>query len=210
VVESVLERHGLRPVGETNFPGLGQGRSPAQWRTALRAGRVPWAAGDPEGVDQALARLPGQDTPRPEPIYRLAAFAATPVRPWLKEEIRRIGAFDELHIAVQRADGSRRRWLPIWVVCVGDQVYVRTWYRRDTGWFGQVLASRRAGIRVPGLEATVAVDDVGARPASLRAEVDAAYLAKYGHYGTSAVAPMVTDTAAATTLRLIPDAHGVG
>lgn len=76
LVASVLERYGLRPVGESSFPGLGQGRSPAQWRTAVRAGRVPWAVRDPQGVDQVLARLPDQDVPRPEPTYRLTAFAA--------------------------------------------------------------------------------------------------------------------------------------
>ena len=124
---------------------------------------------------------------------------------WLSDDLRRIGSADELEIAVQRADGTRRRWLPIWAVCVGEQVYVRTWYRRDTGWFAQVLDSRRAGIRVPGLAATVAVEDVGTGPAGLRAEIDTAYRAKYGHYGSSAVGPMVADAAAATTLRLSPE-----
>jgi hypothetical protein len=124
---------------------------------------------------------------------------------WLPDDIRRIGSADELEIAVKRADGSLRRWLPIWVVCVGDQVYVRTWYRQDTGWFAHALASRRAGIRVPGVEVAVAIEEIGAGPAELRAEVDAAYRTKYGHYGTSAVGPMVADAAAATTLLLTPE-----
>jgi hypothetical protein len=67
--------------------------------------------------------------------------------------------------------------VPIWVVSTGGQVYVRTWYRRETGWFGQVLASRRARIRVPG--------------------------AKYGRHGGTE--RMVTDEAAAATLRISPD-----
>jgi SAM-dependent methyltransferase len=78
LVASALEQRGLRPAGESTFPGIGQGRSPAQWRTAVRAGRVPWAASDSPAVDRVLARLPSQDTPRPEPIYRLAAFAVAP------------------------------------------------------------------------------------------------------------------------------------
>jgi SAM-dependent methyltransferase len=73
VAES-LARHGLRPVGEGAFPGIGQGRSPRRWREAVRAGRVPWARSDPDGVDRALAGLPGQDLVRPEPRYRIAAF----------------------------------------------------------------------------------------------------------------------------------------
>jgi len=91
------------------------------------------------------------------------------------------------------------------VVCVGQQVYVRTWYRRDNGWFGRVLDSRRARIRVPGLEVDVAVEDVGGDKAELRAAVDAAYRAKYERHGGTTVDRMETDEAAATTLQLIPD-----
>ena len=124
---------------------------------------------------------------------------------WTPDDLRRIGSADELRIAVKRADGTPRRGLPIWVVCAGEQVYVRTWYRRSTGWFAHVLESHRAGIRVPGLEADVAVEEVAAGPDQLRREVDAAYRAKYGRYGASTVENMVSDAAAATTLRLSPE-----
>ena len=121
---------------------------------------------------------------------------------WSSEELEWINAAGELDIAVQRADGSLRRWTPIWVVCVDRPAYVRTWYRRDTGWFGQALRSRRARIRVPGLEVNVAVEDVGEGAAERRASIDAAYTVKYGNSGSSS---MVTVTAAATTLRLTPE-----
>ena len=96
----------------------------------------------------------------------------------------------------------QRRWVPIWVVCVGEHVYVRTWYRRESGWFGDVVDSRRARIRVPGLEADVAVEDVGGSADGLRASVDAAYRAKYGRFGGTE--RMVTAAAAAATLQLSP------
>jgi hypothetical protein len=124
---------------------------------------------------------------------------------WPPEELERIGRADDLRIAVKRADGTLRRWVPIWVVDVGGQAYVRTWYRRDDGWFGHVLDSRRARIRVPGLEVDVTVEDVGAGKAGLRADVDATYRAKYGRYGGTSVDRMVTDDAAASTLRLVPE-----
>jgi hypothetical protein len=125
---------------------------------------------------------------------------------WTPDDIQRIGAADELEIAAKDADGTLRRWVPIWVVCVGEQVYVRTWYRRDTGWFAHVLGSHRACIRVPGLQADVAVEDVAATgPDQLRVDIDAAYRAKYGRYGASTVEKMVADAAADTTLRLSPE-----
>jgi hypothetical protein len=76
------------------------------------------------------------------------------------------------------------------------------WYRRETGWFGHVLDSRQARIRVPGLEADVAVADIGGGPAQLRADIDAAYRTKYGSSGSSSVDAMVAGAAAAATLQL--------
>jgi hypothetical protein len=78
----------------------------------------------------------------------------------------------------------------------------RTWYRRESGWFGHALLSRRARIRVPGLAADVTVEDLGQGEVDLRAGVDAAYRTKYGQHGSES---MVTAAAAATTLRLAPD-----
>jgi hypothetical protein len=124
---------------------------------------------------------------------------------WSPEELEQIGTAHELQIAVRRADGTLRNWLPIWVVRDSDQVYVRSWHRRDTGWFGRVLATGRARIRVPGLEVDVAVTDVGEGTVPLRDGVNAAYRVKYGPDGSES---MVTPTAAATTLRLTPERGG--
>ncbi len=109
---------------------------------------------------------------------------------WSPGQVKRIGRAEELQIAAKRADGTLRRWVPIWVVCAGEQVFVRTWYRRDNGWFGHVLDSRRARIRVPRLEADVAGEDAGEDTAKLRPGIDAAYHAKYrGYSGPSPWAP---------------------
>ncbi|CAN5396011.1 DUF2255 family protein [soil metagenome] len=105
----------------------------------------------------------------------------------------------ELEIAVRRADGTLHRQVPIWVVRVGEQVFVRSWYRRDTGWFGRAVASGRARIQVPGLESDVSVEDLGGASTDLLDEVDSAYRAKYGPGGSGS---MVSDDARATTLRL--------
>jgi hypothetical protein len=109
---------------------------------------------------------------------------------WSDEELRLIGAAVELEVA-------GRTWTPIWVVCTGGQVFVRTWHRRDTGWYGRVRRTGRARIRVPGLETDVIVNEVGGASA---AEVDAAYHAKYGGGAGS----MVTAESRASTLRLDP------
>jgi hypothetical protein len=118
---------------------------------------------------------------------------------WSAEELDLLDAARELQIAVRRDNGNLWSFMPIWVVCVGTQVYVRSWHRRDTGWFGRALETRRARIRVPGLEADVAIDDIGRGTSELAPDIDAAYRTKYGEGGA---ASMVTSAAAATTLRL--------
>jgi hypothetical protein len=120
---------------------------------------------------------------------------------WSAEQLDLISRSGELQIANRRTDGTLRTSVPIWVVCVDQGVYVRTWYRRTTGWFGHVVDLPQAHIRVPGLETDVIIADVGSDATGLRASVDAAYRTKYGRSGHQS---MVTDAAAETTLRLDP------
>jgi hypothetical protein len=119
---------------------------------------------------------------------------------WPAADLAKIDRADELRIATRRADGTLRSAVPIWAVTVDGFVYVRTWQRRDTGWFGHVVGAAAARIAVPDLAADVTVEDIGSR---LRDEVDAAYRAKYGRYGAATVGRMVSDDAVATTLRLV-------
>jgi hypothetical protein len=122
---------------------------------------------------------------------------------WTEAQLQQIDETRELAITTRRRDGSLRDWLPIWVVRAGSEVYVRTWYRRTTGWFGHAVRDGRARIRTPGLEADVDVEDVGEGDGDLRTRVDEAYRAKYATGGGDA-AGMTSDETAATTLRLRP------
>ncbi len=124
---------------------------------------------------------------------------------WTEEQLTRIDAAEELEIAVLNPDGTLRGWVPIWVVRHDEKAYVRTWHRRHTGWYGNVLGTGQARVRVPGVEADVTVHDVGpARDAALRAAVDDAYRTKYQRYGRSTISRMTSDDAAESTLRLTP------
>jgi len=120
---------------------------------------------------------------------------------WSASELRAIDEAAELRIAVRGQDGSLRPAVPIWVVSTRGQVYIRTWYRRDGGWFGRVVSSRRARITVGPVTADVTIEDVGAGSPELRAAVDAAYQEKYARFGAS-VDRMIGDDAAAATLSL--------
>jgi SAM-dependent methyltransferase len=69
---------GLALAAQTTFTGIGQGLSPRRWRKLLRQDAVDWTvpAGRKrvEALCTALAGLPDQDHPRPDPVYQLAAL----------------------------------------------------------------------------------------------------------------------------------------
>lgn len=69
---------GLHPAGEALFTGHGQGRTPLGAAAALLAGRYASRV-HPRGITprelaDRLELLPGPDTPRAEPTYRLRGF----------------------------------------------------------------------------------------------------------------------------------------
>ena len=45
---------------------------------------------------------------------------------WTEDELSRIGSAEELQLASRRRDGSLRRFVTVWVVRSGADLYVRT------------------------------------------------------------------------------------
>jgi hypothetical protein len=123
------------------------------------------------------------------------------VTTWTDTELDRIGAADELSIAPLGADGSPGRPTTIWVVRVGEDLYVRSWRGRAGGWFRRALRSHQGHIRAGDVERDV---DLTEPAGNVRAALDQAYRDTYGRYGDTYVGPMVGDDAAAATFRLIP------
>jgi hypothetical protein len=119
---------------------------------------------------------------------------------WSPEQLRALSDAIEIEVSTSRREGGLSRWTPIWVVVAGAAVFVRTWHRRDTGWYGSAVRSRAARIRVGDASIDVIVGGVGDTDA---AAVDTAYRKKYGDL---AARSMVTAEAAASTLRLTPRA----
>jgi len=119
---------------------------------------------------------------------------------WTPEELDAVGDAGELSIAPARTDGTFRRPIPIWVVRVGDELYVRSFNGPDGGWYRQALRTGRARIGAGGVDREVALSEP---TGDVNDEVDDAYRAKYGRY-SSYVAPMVAPAAVASTRRLDP------
>ncbi|MEU3274918.1 DUF2255 family protein [Saccharomonospora sp. NPDC006951] len=128
---------------------------------------------------------------------------------WTTSELEHIGAADELHITTIRPDGSPRAWAPVWVVCAGDNLYVRSFRGTGGAWYRHAITHSLARIRVGGLDREVEVSRSGEAE---RAMVDAAYRTKYSVRGGAYLPGMLTDRAASATLLLRPrgDRHDSG
>jgi hypothetical protein len=119
---------------------------------------------------------------------------------WTADELAKVEAADELDIAARRPDGTLRKPVTIWIVRVGDELYVRSAYGPDSAWYRAAKAATDGRVRAGGVEKDVAFEDAGH---DLDDEVDAAYSEKYRRY-TGIVDTMLTSEVRATTIRLVP------
>ena len=120
---------------------------------------------------------------------------------WATGELDRLAAAEELQLASRRRDGSLRPYVTMWVVRVGDEVYVRSAYGPDNPWYRRATASGVGRIRAGEVERDVSFAD--ADP-GVHGDIDAAYHAKYDRHGPRIVGTVVGPGAASVTIRLAP------
>ena len=120
---------------------------------------------------------------------------------WTRAELDRIGNAEELQIASLRRDGTLRNPVTIWVVRVGDDLYIRSVNGRTGAWFRGMQARQEGHIRAGGVDkdVTFVEDD----DPEVNKQIDAAYRAKYRHY-PSALNHINRPAARAATIRLMP------
>ena len=123
---------------------------------------------------------------------------------WTPEELDRIGAADELEISTERGDGTVRPWVPIWVVRVGDGLFVRSWRGTGGAWYRHAAAQRIARVRLGDLVRQVAAHPLDVADTATQAAIDDGYRSKYARHGDTYVKPMIADQARVTTLQLAP------
>src|SRR2546428_11637048 len=117
---------------------------------------------------------------------------------WTSDEIRKIGAAEELQIASVRRDGRLRNRVTIWVVRVGDDLYVRSVNGRSGAWFRGTQARHEGRIRAGGIAKDVTFVDADH---DLDDEIDATYRTKYRRYPAGIVDHVVSPQARSATIK---------
>ncbi len=120
---------------------------------------------------------------------------------WTSAELDKIGTAEELQIASLRRDGTLRNAVTIWVVRLGDDLYVRSVNGRTGVWFRGTQVRHEGRIRAGGVQKDVTFVD--ADPA-LNDQIDAAFRTKYRRYSAGIVGSILTSAARAATLKLVP------
>jgi hypothetical protein len=119
---------------------------------------------------------------------------------WTTEELDRIGEAEELLIAPVRRDGTQRTPVIVWVAREGDNLYVRSVHGRTAAWFRAAQERHEAHIEAGGVDRDVVLVETD----DGHDEIDAVYRAKYHGHPQSDVDGIVTPSARAAMLRLVP------
>ncbi len=121
---------------------------------------------------------------------------------WTDDELNKIGTAEELRIAGLRPDGTLRKPTIIWVVRVGDELYVRSVNGRSSGWFRGIQARHEGRIWAGGVQRDVTFVEIP--DPAINEQIDTAYATKYRRYAASIIDSINAPKAGAATLQLLP------
>jgi len=125
-----------------------------------------------------------------------------PMTTWTSDELNKIGKAEELEIASLRRDGTLRKPTTIWVVRVGDGLYVRPVNGRTSAWFRGTQTRHEGRIQAGGVEKDVAF--LEETDPETNEQIDAAYRTKYRRYAANIINTVVSPEAQSATIKLVP------
>ena len=119
---------------------------------------------------------------------------------WPKEELRKIGETDDLHIAPFREDGQTygtATW--IWSVVLDGALYVRPYNGKNSRWYQAAMRQKAGRITAAGITKEVSFEPT---EEAINDRVDDAYKAKYK--GSPYLRPMIGAGPRSATVKVMP------
>jgi hypothetical protein len=120
---------------------------------------------------------------------------------WSSDELNVVDRTDELRVSWRRRDGTLSKPVIIWVVRLGDDLYVRSVHGRGATWYRGTQGTGSGHIECGSVSRDVSFGNAGGEVAYA---LDAAYRAKYRRYATTIVESTTTTEAREATVRLTP------
>jgi hypothetical protein len=121
---------------------------------------------------------------------------------WTSDELKKIETAEELKIASRRHDGTLRKPVIIWVVRLGDDLYVRSVYGRGSAWFRGVEKHHEGEIHAGGVVKDVTF--VEESNPDINDQIDGVYRTKYRRYAASIINSVISSDARSATIKLVP------
>ncbi|HKW99089.1 MAG TPA: DUF2255 family protein [Bryobacteraceae bacterium] len=102
-----------------------------------------------------------------------------------------------------RAGDGKHRFVGIWMVVVGDRVFVRSWSLKPGGWYRTFVEKPSGRIQVGKCE--IPVRAIRTRSERMKSAVDRAYLKKYGTgWELKYAEDLVSAKSRSATIELVP------
>ena len=106
---------------------------------------------------------------------------------WTNDELHNISAAEELELASLGRDGTLSNAVTIWVVRVGDDLYVRSWKGDGGAWFRATQGRHEGHIKAAGVGKDVSF--VPEADAAINDQTDGEYRQKYRSTGHATSIP---------------------
>ena len=121
---------------------------------------------------------------------------------WTSNELNEIGTTEELQITSLRRDGTLRNPVTIWVVRLGDDLYIRSVNGRTAAWFRGAQVRHEGHIQAGGVDKEVTFMEESA--SNINDQIDAVYRAKYRRYAASIINHITGPEARSATIKVVP------
>ncbi|WP_336211613.1 DUF2255 family protein [Nonomuraea sp. LPB2021202275-12-8] len=124
---------------------------------------------------------------------------------WTSDELTAVGDAEELDLASRRDDGTLRDPVTMWVVRIGDDLYVRCMNGRAGAWYRGTRTRHQGRISAGGVDQDVTFADADPADSAVHDQIDEVYRTKYRRYAADIIGGVVNPESRAATIRLVPE-----